>query len=81
MFQTITEEIAVVGTYERGHFTPKKFKWRSKTHLITEITLATDAKDGGVRKRRYSVMSGGNLYRLEFNRDNEHWLLTEVWCE
>lgn len=81
MFQTIAEPIVVVGIYNQGKFMPKKFRWREKIYLISEITLATDLKDGGVRKRRYSVLSGGNLYRLEFNRDTEHWFITEVWYE
>lgn len=81
MFQTITEPIVVAGVFARGQFTPKKFQWKAKPYLISEITLVSDLKDGGVRKRSYSVMAAGNLYRLEFNRDNEQWLLLEVWCE
>ncbi len=81
MYQTIGESIKVVGVFAHQKFTPKKFEWRTQTYPISEITLVNDVKDGGIKKRFYSVMSAGNLYRLCFNRDNESWRLEEVWCE
>ena len=81
MYQTIHETIAVAGVYEQHKFTPKKFKWRNRQYVIDQITLSSAIKDGGVQFRTYSVMSGGNLYRLMFNRDDEGWFLEEVWCE
>jgi hypothetical protein len=81
MYQTIHEQITVAGVYKSHTFTPRKFLWRKKPYLITEITLKADTKDGGVIKRLYSVVVKGNVYRLEFNRDNENWWLEEVWCE
>lgn len=81
MYQTIGEEISVVGSYQAGKFKPAKFQWRAKVYPVEEITLANDAKDGGVRKRYYSVVSRGTVYRLCFNRETEHWLLEEVWYE
>jgi len=81
MFQRIGEKIAVVGVYNHGTFTPKRFKWHTREYPIEEITLASDIKDGGVRKRLYSTLSKGNLYRLCFNRDDEGWTLEEVWAE
>jgi hypothetical protein len=81
VFQTIGEPIVVAGVYQSFHFIPKKFKWGSREYLIDEITLISNIKDGGVKKRLYSVLSGPNLYRLEFNRETEQWLLQEIWCE
>jgi hypothetical protein len=81
MYQTIHEVVAVAGVYTQAKFTPKKFQWRTKSYQVDQITLSSNIKDGGVRFRTYSVMSGGNLYRLLFNRDDETWLLEEVWCE
>lgn len=81
MYQTIAEPIAVAGVYQHFRFIPKKFKWGSREYLIDQITLISDIKDGGVKKRLYSVLSGLNLYRLEFNRETEQWLLQEIWCE
>jgi hypothetical protein len=71
----------VAGVYQDHHFNPKRFQWRQRLYSIDTTTFVSDNKDGGVRKRHYSVMSGGNLYRLEFNRDTEQWLLMEVWHE
>jgi len=81
MYQSIHDHISVVGIYQMGKFIPKKFKWRNKVLKIAEVTLSSDVKDGGVRKRLYSVMAENNLYRLTFNRDQEVWTLDEVWYE
>jgi hypothetical protein len=81
MYQTIGEEIAVAGSYDQGKFYPRKFAWRQRIYPIEAITLSISAKDGEVRYQYYSVLSAGNLYRLVFNRDSQHWQLAEVWCE
>lgn len=81
MYLTINEEISVVGIYTRSKFIPKKFKWKNNVFPIKEITLFNDVRDGYIKKRLYSVISDGNFYRLEFNRESERWLILEVWCE
>ncbi len=81
MFQRIAEKIEVAGVYKNTEFIPRKFQWRHRVYQIDELTLISDIKDGGIRKRLYSVTSRGNLYRLCFNRDSESWLLEEVWYE
>jgi len=81
MYQIIGEEILVAGVYTRGHFQPKKFQWRQKTLLITEITSVHDFKDGTVLKRRFSVMANNTLYLLEFNRTSEAWRIEQIWVE
>ena len=81
MYQRIHEEISVLGIFKNHKFIPKKFNWGNKTYSINEITLISDIKDGGVRKRLYSVVSSANVYRLEFNRETEAWLLEEIWLE
>lgn len=84
MYQRIDETIAVIGVYrpaQRPKFQPKKFQWQDKTLVIQEVTLANDVKDGGVRKRYYSVVVGENAYRLSFNRETEIWTLEEIWYE
>ncbi len=81
VYQTIGEKIRVAGVFEGRGFAPKKFEWQSKVYPIQEVTLVNEVKDGGVRQRYYSVMSRGNLYRLIFNREDESWLLDQIWCE
>jgi len=81
MYQTIGEEVSVAGAFAHSTFKPVKFQWQAKIYPVEEITLVNDIKDGGVRKRYYSVVSQGNLYRLCFNRETEQWLLEEVWYE
>lgn len=81
MYQTIDQQVQVIGTYHHS-FTPHKFKWQQRVIPIKEITLISDTRNGQVKKRIYSVIDSNNIvYRLEFNRDSEQWWLREVWVE
>lgn len=81
MYQKIEENISVIGVYSSTIFIPKKFKWKEKIFPVKEITLYNDVSDGAIKKRLYSVISGAEVYRLEFNRSTERWKILEVWCE
>lgn len=81
MYQRIDEKIAVAGVYQQQGFQPKRFKWKTRVYDVEQITLVNDAKDGGRKLRFYSVIVRGTAYRLCFDRDNEQWLLEEVWYE
>lgn len=81
MEQTIGETISVLGIFKNASFTPKKFKWNNHTYPIENITSIHELKDGGVVKRRYAVLSGPNLYLLEYNRQDETWELVQIWME
>ena len=81
MYQTIHETVAVVGTYKDGMFVPRKFKWGERVMPIETITMVNDTRDGIRKKRLYSLVSKGTVFRLEFDRDSEHWLLLELWVE
>jgi len=81
MYQRINEVVEVVGSYTGRGFTPKRFKWQNNIYDIDQITLKNDARDGGRHLRFYSVIVKGNAYRLRFDRDEEKWLLEEVWYE
>lgn len=81
MFTSINESIEVVGIFAHARFTPKKFRWQQRVIPISQITLTSDIKDAGIKKRLYSVLNEKTLYRLEFNRDTEHWTLLEIWSE
>ena len=81
MFQTIGEKVEVAGVYKSATFIPKKLKWGKRVLPIEKITLMSDIKDGGVRKRIYSILCGNELYRLLFNRETEIWILEELWTE
>lgn len=82
MYQTLHEEIEVAGVFSRGKYKPVKFKWRTRQLKIQEITLVADTKDGGVRKRWFSLVAEDkNVYRLLFNLENFQWFIEEVWVE
>ncbi len=80
-YESINEQIDMVGSYTQGKFKPKKFRWHRRVLNIDRITLQSDIKDGGVKKRLFSVVVDKEVYRLEFNRDSEQWWLKEIWVE
>lgn len=81
MYQKINQKIWVAGVYKNTSFTPVKFQWGKKQFPIQEITLQSNIKDGQIYKRFYSVISGREVYRLEFNRTSETWYLKEIWVD
>lgn len=81
MYQTISETISVSGVFENGSFAPQTFHWRQRTYSVEAITSSHTLRDGGVLKRRYAVLSSGNLYLLEYNRSEETWTLEQIWIE
>ncbi len=81
MYQTIHENIIVSGSFKNASFKPEKFEWNRKDFQIDEITSLHNLRDGGVKKRRYAVVSSGNLYLLEYNLDKETWILEQIWIE
>lgn len=81
MYQTISEAITVLGVFQNFSFIPKKFKWNNRIYSVDEITSIHQLRDGGVEKRRYAVTSKGNLYLLEYNRQQETWKLVQIWYE
>jgi hypothetical protein len=81
MYQKIIEPIDVIGVYKKHKFIPKRFKWKNRIFNIDSLTMVSNVRDGNIKKRLYSAVAGGNVYRLEFNRENEQWMLLEVWVE
>jgi len=81
MYQTIHENVEMAGVYTQAKFMPKKFKWKNRVYQVQEVTLVADIKDGGVKKRLFSLLSKGEVYRLIFDRDNEKWWLEEKWVD
>jgi hypothetical protein len=81
MYQKIDQQIWVAGCYQHSHFKPLKFRWGKREIKINTINLTSDFRDGMIKKRYYSVTAGRDLFRLEFNRESEIWLLKEIWVE
>ncbi|MEK7595105.1 MAG: hypothetical protein AAB443_00735 [Patescibacteria group bacterium] len=81
MYEEVNAKIKVAGVYENNLFWPRKFVWNGKLYEIEQITLTSELRDAGVKKRLYSVLSKGTVYRLLFNRDNETWFLRALWLD
>ena len=81
MYQTIGEAIQVLGIFKQASFIPKKFHWHHRIYPIEKVTSTHEVLNGGVKKRQYAILSEGNLYLLEYNRQEETWTLEQVWYE
>ncbi|PIR62113.1 MAG: hypothetical protein COU66_00155 [Candidatus Pacebacteria bacterium CG10_big_fil_rev_8_21_14_0_10_44_11] len=81
MYEPIHETISVVGLYKNAQFVPRKFLWRQREYLISDINLIANIRDGAVYKRQYAVTAPGGAYRLVFDRAEETWSLEEIWCD
>ncbi len=81
MFTTVHELIEVAGVYRQSGFLPKKFCWKNKVYAVDQVTAVAEIRDGQTKQRRYSVTSGGNVYRLLMHRDREVWWLEEIYCD
>lgn len=81
MNQTINESIRVAGIFDCSCFKPIWFDWSNQRLKISKITFITDYKQGLVKYKIYSVIAGGNLYRLHFDFINLDWILESVWID
>jgi hypothetical protein len=81
MFTEIHEPIITLVSYERAGMQLKRFRWRNQLFAVEKVTAVTNIRDGSVRQRRWSVVSGGAVYRLLFDRVAETWELEAVYCE
>ena len=81
MYQTIHEDISVIGIFQQGTFLPKKFRWAGRTQVVESVTLVSKERDGQVPLHHYSVVSQGTVYRLLFYPESCQWFLEEIWHE
>ena len=81
MYQRIGEKISVVGIYTSSTFQVKKFQWQQREFRVEKVNEVHDFRDGMMRKRRFSLLTDGNVYLIEFNRDTEVWTLEQIWME
>lgn len=81
VFTPIYETIQTAGVYKKDTFVPRYFLWKSKKIAVESITYIADYSEGNMLLRSYSILSGGTLYRLVFNRTTEHWMISEIYYE
>lgn len=81
MYQTIHERIKVGGIFYLAKFKPVWFVWRRQKFKVEEVTLISDFKDGAIKKKMYSVLAQGNLYRLDFCPEEFSWFLEQTWVD
>ncbi len=81
MYQTIHERVRVAGIFDQADFKPIWFVWRRRKFNVEKITLVSDLKDGAIKKKMYSVLADGNLYRLDHCPAEQTWVLEQTWID
>lgn len=72
------EPIRVWVLFETNKIEPFIFFWRDRKITIEEINMVHTSKSEGTTLYHFSVSSGGNYYRLQFNIAKMKWVLEQV---
>jgi len=80
MLSHVEEDVSVITIYDADtrSIRPVAMKWRGKRYTIERVAFYHPVRIGRVLHHIYSVTAGAMDYRLDFNSENLHWLLTEV---
>lgn len=72
------EPIRVWALFENIKVEPYIFFWRDRKIKIDSINMVHTSKSEGGVLYHFSVSSGGNYYRLQFNLAKMKWFLEQV---
>ncbi len=72
------EPIRVWALFENTKVEPYIFFWRDRKIKIESINMVHTSKSDGGLLYHFSISSGGNYYRLQFNIAKMKWLLEQV---
>lgn len=71
----LSDPINVWAFFKKGEITPYVFFWNKRRITIDKINLIHQSRGGGGTMFHFSVMAGGNFYRLGFDTVNLKWYL------
>ena len=74
----LSESIDVWALFTQGKLQPSVFFWKGRQIKIDKINLVHTSKNGANIFHHFSVSSGGNFYKLRFDRDSLNWILEAV---
>jgi hypothetical protein len=72
------EPIRVWVLFETNKIEPFIFFWRERKITIESINMVHTSKSEGGLLYHFSVSSGGNYYRLQFNIAKMKWFLEQI---
>lgn len=74
----IQESIDVWVFFQKNVIKPHTFFWHGRQIKIDKINLVHTSRDGSKTFYHFSVSSGGNFYRLNFDTNKLSWILEAV---
>lgn len=83
MNEIINERVSVVTVYDssKGVVMPVKLKWAGREYKLEKLGYRHKVRQGRVLLHIFSVANDTLAFKLEFNTENLHWVLQEVYDE
>lgn len=80
MIQQINERVGVLTVYDvwKNKALPWCIKWKGKYYYVRKLTMLHPVQEGKTLVHVFSVYTGKQYFRLEFNTRSLEWWLKEM---
>ena len=79
MLEQINQQIEVLVAFMKGKVLPLSFSWNEKKYSISKVNLVHSERIGRDKCYYFSVSSGADYFKLQFNTENNKWTLAEAY--
>jgi len=63
---------------QTGRLLPSSLTWRGRTYRVEKIGFCFPQRRGRTLHHLFSLVAGGNFFKLDFNTESLLWFLEEV---
>lgn len=81
MLEQINQTIDVLVAFTQEKVLPLSFRWQNKKYSISKVNLVHSERIGRDKWYYFSVSSGIEYFKLGFDTERNHWILTEAYFE
>ena len=74
----VRERVTAGVVFAPSGMRPVWFIWRGRKYPVSEVTYAYESREGMVRMRLFTVVSGANVYSLAYNPVETVWEMRGV---
>ncbi|MDP2874470.1 MAG: hypothetical protein Q8N84_04235 [bacterium] len=71
-------EVACQSLPPTGRLTPTKLRWRGREYPVEKIGLHFPLRQGKTLHHIFSIVAGGNFFKLDFDTESLVWTLEEA---
>jgi len=79
MLEDINEQIDVLVAFTRKTVVPLSFTWGTKKFSIKKVNIKYSRRIGQTLHHIYAVSSINAYFKINFNTENNKWMLEEVY--